>query len=353
MRKVVLGLLVLLSVDGECMKLSMCKDDSEAKEFLVYRLLKVAPDATVNEVVNWVEEGTNSLRPSLEATPASVPVTGVGSSCVTCDGMAATSAPVFAAAVDAPTDVWESLRSLLERLRLVEDKLEDERERALAERDEAQVMMSRLQAEFRLAASERDRLREAFAAHDSLMCNGYCPDGSDLRPRYEVEDALRSRDSLMCNGYRPDGVDLPAKDDVDAAVAFLELFEDAGNRYGHLNDINLRLWRAARASGLKVDMGVLRDSGNDLAKLDTVDTADKMKDLPKDQGLTVADLQSATHDHDMVKFALLRGFFNLMAYANHDQAALDAVNDVHCDDGAGGTIDVSLGAGGLELKVTH
>lgn len=349
MRKVVLGLLVLLSVDGECMKLSMCKDDPEAKEFLVYRLLKVAPDATVNEVVNWVEEGTNSLRPSLEATPASVPVTGVGSSCVTCNGMAATSAPVFAAAVDAPTDVGESLRSLLERLRLVED----ERERALAEHDEAQVMLSRLQAELSLAASERDRLREAFAARDSLMCKGYCPDGSNLIPRYDVEVGFMARDTLWSNGYRPDGVDLPAKDYVDAAFGCSMLFEDAGNSYAHLDDISLRLWRAVHASGLKVDMGVLRDGGNALAKPETVDTDDKMKDLPKDQGLTVADLQSATHDHDMVKFALLRGFFNSATYANHDQAALDAVNDVHCDDGAGGRTDVSLGAGGLGLKVTH
>ena len=432
MKKVVLGLLVLLSVDVECMKLSMCQEDPEIKEFLIYRLLKVAPDATVNEVVNWVEEGANSLRPSLGATPARVRVTGVGSSCVTCDGMAATSVPVFATAVDAPTDVGGALRSLLEKLRLVEDEKRMVRE----ERDEARVMLSRLQVELNVAVRERDeatatlrtRLREAFdnecrakrecddleselrLLYGTLVGAGYKEEqkGADVvkksdfdKARADLATVTGERDqartdlgTALANLTTVTGERDTARADLataqanlatvtgerdtaqrglataqtnlaavtgerdtaraDLATAQANLATVTGERdaflgvftgKAHLADIDLRLLRAVFASGLNVSTVDLMDDSKELSKPGNLDDDAKLAALPTAHGLnlSIADLQD--HANDVVKVALLRGFFHSATYPDHTQADLDGFS-VTCNDGP-----VALGAGAATVNL--
>ena len=191
----------------------------------------------------------------------------------------------------------------------------------------------------------------------ALRAKGYGADGSDLPDSVEVtqartdlatatgeRDAAR-RDLATVTGERDTAQrDLATAQTNLAAVtgerdAFLGVFTGEA----HLTDIDLRLLRAVFASGLTLNMRELKNAANPLSQLATVDEDAKVQGLPNVQGLDKATLQDPASD--MVKFALLRGFFHSATHANHDQAELNGVS-VTCTDGP-----ISLGAGGLDLKV--
>ena len=110
-------------------------------------------------------------------------------------------------------------------------------------------------------------------------------------------------------------------------------------------DIDLRLLRAVFASGLNVSTVDLMDDSKELSKPENLDADAKLAALPTAHGLnlSIADLQD--HANDVVKVALLRGFFSSITYPDHTQADLDGFS-VTCNDGP-----VVLGTGGLNLKV--
>ena len=428
MKKVVLGLFVLLSLDGECMKLSQCECDAEMRDNLFYRLLEVAPNSTVDEVVGRVAGGASAAGTS--STSSSTPVsTGV--------------------AGDDP--IFDSLRAQLQQAA-------DERSKANRERDEAKIKVSRLEAELRDAASERDAAKadvttlstkvgqlEASSATLRTRVHEACDSENKAKKRSDdLESELRLLyGTLVGAGYKEEqkGADVVKKSDFDKARADLatvtgerdqartdlgtaqadlataqtnlttvtgerdtaradlataqanlatvtgerdtartdlatartDLATVTGERdtaqrglataqtnlaavtgerdaflgvftgEAHLADIDLRLLRAVFASNLTLDIRELKNAANPLSQLGTVGDDAGVQGLPNAQGLDRAGLQDPASD--MVKFALLRGFFHSATYVNHDQAELNGLN-VTCTDGP-----ISLGTGGLDLKV--
>ena len=446
MKKVVLGLFVLLSVDGECMKLSQCECDAEMRDNLFYRLLEVAPNSTVDEVVGRVAGGASAPSTS-SSTPVSTGVAG-----------------------DDP--IFDSLRAQLQQAA-------DERSKANRERDEAKIKVSRLEAELRDAASERDAAKadvttlstkvgqlEASSATLRTRVHEACDSENKAKKRSDdLESELRLLyGTLVGAGYKEDqkGADVVKKSDFDKARADLatvtgerdqartdlgtaqadlataqtnlttvtgerdtaradlataqanlatvtgerdtaradlataqanlatvtgerdtartdlatartDLATVTGERdtaqrglataqtnlaavtgerdaflgvftgEAHLADIDLRLLRAVFASNLTLDIRELKNAANPLSQLGTVGDDAGVQGLPNAQGLDRAGLQDPASD--MVKFALLRGFFHSATYVNHDQAELNGLN-VTCTDGP-----ISLGTGGLDLKV--
>ena len=208
------------------------------------------------------------------------------------------------------------------------------------ERDTARADLATAQANLATVTGERDTARADLATAQTNLTTV-----TGERDTARTDLATARTDLATVTGERDTAQRglATAQTNLAAVTGERDAFLGVFTGKAHLADIDLRLLRAVFASDLTLDIRELKNAANPLSQLGTVGDDAGVQGLPNAQGLDRAGLQDPASD--MVKFALLRGFFHSATYVNHDQAELNGLN-VTCTDGP-----ISLGAGGLDLKV--